>query len=106
MTPADWSSQEEQVARHVFDNGRKRSIESLISVLQAKCQELSTDESVWSMHDYLSTERHIFEGRSEFDYNNILFTLADLLKQQLITLEELDGLDPKKLAKIKAMSMF
>ena len=106
MTPADWSSQEEQVARHAFNNGRTRSIESLISTLQAKCQELSTDESVWNMHDYLSTERHIFEGRSEFDYGNILFTLAELLKQQLITLDELNGLDPKKLAKIKAMSMF
>jgi hypothetical protein len=106
MTPADWSSQEEQVARHVFDNGRKRSIELLISTLQDKCQALSTDESVWNMHDYLSTERHTFEGRSEFDYNNILFTLADLLKQQLITLDELKGLDPKKLAKIKSMSMF
>ena len=106
MTPADWSSQEEQVARHAFNNGRHRSIESLISTLQVKCQELSTDESVWTMHDYLSTERHIFEGRSEFDYSNILFTLAELLKQQLITLDELDGLDPNKLAKIKAMSMF
>ena len=106
MTPADWSSQEEQVARQVFDNGRKRSIELLISTLQDKCQTLSTDESVWNMHDYLSTEMHTFEGRSEFYYNNILFTLADLLKQQLITLDELKGLDPKKLAKIKAMSMF
>ena len=106
MTPADWSSEEEQVARQAFNNGRRRSIESLISTLQGKCQELSTDESVWNMHDFLSTERHIFEGRSEFDYGNILFTLADLLKQQLITLDELEGLDPKKLAKIKAMSMF
>jgi hypothetical protein len=106
MTPSDWSSQEEQVARQVFDNGRRRSIEQLISTLQTKFQALNTDESVWHMHDYLSTERHIFEGRSEFDYSNILFTLADLLKQRLITLEELDGLDPKKLAKIKAMSMF
>ena len=77
MTPADWSSQEEQVARHVFDNGRKRSIELLISTLQDKCQTLSTDESVWNMHDYLSTERHTFEGRSEFDYNNILFIPQD-----------------------------
>tara|TARA_B100000475_G_scaffold127059_1_gene92859 strand:+ start:1944 stop:2264 length:321 start_codon:yes stop_codon:yes gene_type:complete len=106
MTPADWSTQEEHVARQAFNNGRQRSIESLISTLQGKCQELSTDESVWNMHDFLSTERHIFEGRSEFDYGNILFTLADLLKQQLITLDELEGLDPKKLAKIKAMSMF
>ena len=106
MTPADWSSEEEQVARQAFNNGRRRSIESLISTLHGKCQELSTDESVWNMHDFLSTERHILEGRSEFDYGNILFTLADLLKQQLITLDELEGLDPKKLAKIKAMSMF
>jgi hypothetical protein len=106
MTPAASSSQEEQLARHLIDTARKRSIELLISTLQDKCQTLSTDESVWNMHDYLSTERHTFEGRSEFDYNNILFTLADLLKQQLITLDELKGLDPKKLAKIKAMSMF
>ncbi|BEV36150.1 hypothetical protein [Synechococcus sp. M16CYN] len=106
MTPADWTSQEEQVARHVFNIGKQRSIKLLISTLQSKCSTLDTDESVWTLHDFLSTERHIFEGRSEFDYNNILFTLADLLKRQLITLEEIKGLNPKKLAKIKAMSMF
>ena len=106
MTSANWTPREEDVARHAFHNGNQRCIKVLIKNLQAKSQSLNSAECIWKLHDFLSTERHNFEGRAEFDYNSILFTLADMLKQQLISIEELEGLDQQKLAKIKAMSLF
>ena len=42
----------------------------------------------------------------EFDFSNILFTLADMIKQNLINYDDLNGLNQLKLSKIKAMSMF
>ena len=67
---------------------------------------LDTPDSIWQFHDFLSTERYQYEGRSDFDVNNILFTLADMIKQKLISYDDLSGLDQKKMSKIKAMSMF
>ena len=42
----------------------------------------------------------------EFDFSNILFSHADMIKQKLIQYDDLNGLNQLKLSKIKAMSMF
>ena len=106
MSVTDWTTEEQHIARSAFEAGKKNSIKTLISTLIAESTNLETPESIWRFHDFLSTERFQYEGRSEFDMNNILFTLAEMLKQDHITLEDLTGLDDKKMHKIKAMSMF
>ena len=106
MNPPDWTQKEQDIARKAFEVGNQRSIETLIETLKIRSQSLATEDSLWALHDYLSTERHLHEGRAIFDFGNILFTLAEMLKQQLIALDQLDGLDPKKLAKIKSMTLF
>ena len=42
----------------------------------------------------------------EFNYDTILFCLAEMMKRNLIEATDLQGLDPKKVSKIKAMSLF
>lgn len=106
MSATDWTSEEEAVARCAFELGKQRSISSLIETLKDQSLKLDTPESIWSLHDFLSTERYQYEGRVEFDFSNILFTLADMIKSGLISFEDLNGLGQLKLSKIKAMSMF
>ena len=106
MSATDWTLEEQTVARHAFELGKHRSIMALITTLQEQSSKLDSPESVWRLHDYLSTERYQYEGRAEFDEGNVLFVLADMIKQQLIALDNLEGLDQMKLSKIKAMSMF
>ena len=78
----------------------------LIDNLKDLGSKLDTPESIWQFHDYLGTERYQYEGRMEFDFSNILFSLADMIKQKLISCDDLNGLNQLKLSKIKAMSMF
>ena len=106
MSATDWTSEEEFVARQAFELGKQRSVESLIQTLRDQSQKLDTPESIWSLHDFLSTERYQYEGRMEFDFSNILFSLADMIKQKLLQYDDLNGLNQVKLSKIKAMSMF
>jgi hypothetical protein len=106
MSATDWTSEEEAVARRAFELGKQRSISSLIQTLKDQSLKLDTPESIWSLHDFLSTERYQYEGRVEFDFSNILFSLADMIKSRLIGFEDLNGLSQLKLSKIKAMSMF
>ena len=42
----------------------------------------------------------------DFNYDTILFSLAEMMKRDLIEANDLLGLDPKKVSKIKAMSLF
>ena len=106
MSATDWTSEEEAVARHAFALGKQRSVVILIETLKDQSAKLDTPESIWSLLDFLSTERYQYEGRMEFDFSNILFTLADMIKQDLIKYDDLNGLNQLKLSKIKAMSMF
>ena len=106
MSATDWTLEEQTVARHAFELGKHRSITALINTLQEQSSQLDSAESVWQLHDYLSTERYQYEGRSEFEEGNVLFVLADMIKQKLIAMDDLQGLDQKKVSKIKAMSMF
>lgn len=106
MSAADWTHQEQAIAKNAFETGKQRSIEALIVILREQSALLDTPESIWKFHDFLSSERFQYEGRSEFDTANILFTLADMIKQNLINYDDLEGLEKTKLSKIKAMAMF
>ena len=61
---------------------------------------------IWALHDFLSIERHSIEGRFDFRLEGILFVFASLVKDELLQLQELEGLTADKLAKISAMSRF
>lgn len=106
MSAADWTHQEQSIAKHAFEAGKQRSIEALILILKEQSALLDSPESIWKYHDFLSSERYQYEGRAEFDTANILFNLADMIKQNLISYEDLEGLEKTKLSKIKAMAMF
>lgn len=106
MSATDWTHQEQAIAKQAFETGKQRSIDALIAILKEQSALLDTPESIWKFHDFLSSERYQYEGRAEFDTANILFTLADMIKQKLISTDDLAGLENTKLSKIKAMAMF
>lgn len=105
-TVAGWSEQEQILARQAFEQAYIRAIDRLIETIQERSGALTSAESVWQLHDFLSIERHTIEGRFAFQLDGLLFVFASLVKEDLLMLEELTGLDQEKLAKIKAMSLF
>lgn len=101
-----WSDSEQAIAREAFEQAYLRAIEQLITSVRGRVAALSSADAVWQLHDFLSIERHTIEGRFSFQFDGILFVFASLVKDGLLQLEELAGLDAEKLAKITAMSRF
>lgn len=101
-----WSDQEQAIARAAFEKARVRALHVLIEAVQRQAVRLDSMESVWNLHDFLSTQRYQIEGRFDFRLDGILFVFASLLKERLLAPEELEGLDSEKLAKITAMARF
>jgi hypothetical protein len=99
-----WSESEETIARQAFERAYERALASLIQHLRDRLPQLNGAESLWELHDFLSIQRHAIEGRFDFREPGLLFVFAGLLKDQLISLEELQGLEAIKLAKISAMT--
>jgi hypothetical protein len=101
-----WSDSEQAIARTAFEAASARAVSRLITSVQTQASGLDDANSVWALHDYLSIERHTIEGRFDFRLEGILFVFASLVKDELLNLEELEGLTSDKLAKISAMSRF
>lgn len=101
-----WSASEQAIAREAFSRAYTRAIDTLSEELRRRAAALHSADSIWSLHDYLSIERHTIEGRFDFRFEGLLFVFASLVKDQLLVMEELAGLDDEKLAKIAAMSRF
>ena len=101
-----WTAAEQGVAREAFERAYARAVEKLVALVRSRAAELSTAETVWQLHDVLSIERHTIEGRFDFRYEGLLFVFASLVKDKLLQLDELSGLEADKLAKIAAMSRF
>ena len=88
-----WTDTEQAVAREAFDRAYTRAVQQLVAQVRAKADELEDAETVWQLHDYLSIERHTIEGRFDFRLDGILFVFASLVKEGLLQLDELQGLD-------------
>ncbi|MCP9881348.1 hypothetical protein KBY65_02485 [Cyanobium sp. Alchichica 3B3-8F6] len=101
-----WTESEQAVAREAFDRAYGRAVDQLVASVQAQAVALGSAETVWELHDFLSIERHTIEGRFDFRLDGILFVFASLVKESLLQIDELAGLDAEKLAKIEAMSRF
>lgn len=101
-----WTETEQGVARSAFSRAYARAVEQLVQQVQSQAAALHSAETLWQLHDYLSIQRHTMEGRFDFRFDGILFVFASLVKDSLLQMDELVGLDEEKLAKIAAMSRF
>jgi hypothetical protein len=101
-----WTPQEQEIAREAFETAQGRAISTLVDKVQRHATGLSSVDSIWQLHDFLSTQRFDMEGRFDFRLEGILFVFAGFVKDGLLSLEDLQGLDAEKQAKIKAMSLF
>jgi len=101
-----WTETEQGVARSAFSRAYERAVQLLVAQVQSRATALHSAETLWQLHDFLSIQRHTMEGRFDFRLEGILFVFASLVKESLLDLDELAGLDAEKLAKIAAMSRF
>lgn len=101
-----WTPEEQTIAREAFDRAHGRAIHALINKVKGHVTGLGSVDGLWQLHDFLSTQRHDMEGRFDFRLEGILFVFASFVKDGLLSVDELNGLETEKIAKIKAMSLF
>lgn len=101
---AGWTELEQEIARGAFEKAHSRAVSGIIQAVQVAASSLHSAEECWKLHDFLSIQRHEIEGRFDFRLPGLLFVFASLVKDGLLTVDELEGLDGEKLSKIAAMS--
>jgi hypothetical protein len=104
MSEINWSETEKTAAYEAFKKAYEREIKSLIEEIQRKINEIEEIGELWLLHDFLSARRHQIDGKYDDRCSSLIFVLAQLLKEKLLSLEELQALDRDKLAKISALA--
>ncbi|OKH53924.1 hypothetical protein NIES2101_09265 [Calothrix sp. HK-06] len=99
-----WSLQEQTIAHYCFDLAYEREIAGLMRSVRDRTSSITTVDDIWHLHDFLSARRHNVDGKYDFRYPFLIMVFAQLVKEGWLQLQELEGLDSLKRAKIAALS--
>jgi hypothetical protein len=104
MSDISWSDSEKQAAHDVFKRAYEREIQTLMQDVKQKMAQMTNVEELWQLHDFLSAKRHEIDGKYDYRYSMLVFVFAELVKEGLLSVEELHFLEKDKLAKITALA--
>ncbi|MCP2730631.1 hypothetical protein NJ959_19565 [Symplocastrum sp. BBK-W-15] len=104
MSEIGWSNIEENVAKEAFEKAYQREITTLIEEVRVKASAIAEIKDMWILHDFLSARRHDIDGKYEYRNSVLIFVFARLVKEGWLNINELEGLDRDKLAKITALA--
>ncbi|MDY6783460.1 MAG: hypothetical protein SW833_13120 [Cyanobacteriota bacterium] len=100
----EWSDSEKDIAKAAFDKAYQREIDALLNSVQERAARIAQTEELWKLHDFLSAKRHELDGKYDYRYTFLPFVFAQLVKEGWLKLDELEGLDGSKRAKIAALA--
>ncbi len=104
MNYEKWSKKEKSIARAAFDKAYDKECNQIIGKLKEKSQKLSDQEDIWELHDYLSEIRKEIYEKYDYRYSVLIMVFAQLLKQQWLKIDDLEGLSMDKIDKIKSLA--
>jgi hypothetical protein len=104
VSDPDWSTIEQQVARAAFDKAQHREMSTLMEAVRESASSINGPDDMWRLHDLLSTKRHEVDGKYDYRYPGLIFVFARLVKEGWLSIDDLDGLAPEKLGKVKVLS--
>lgn len=104
LTQTGWSTQEKQIAEQILQQAYQKEVAFLIDRVRQTVTNLTEIDELWQIHDLLSAKRYDLDGKYDARESMLVFTLAELIKESAITLQDLDGLQKDKLAKISSLA--
>ncbi|MGI0480399.1 hypothetical protein ACN4EE_06380 [Geminocystis sp. CENA526] len=104
ITTAGWNHTEIEISHSVLQKAYQRETETLMAQVRSQINNMTDMQQLWQVHDLLSAKRYDLDGKYDNREPMLVFTFAQLLKEGWISLEELNGLDSAKLAKISSLS--
>ncbi len=99
-----WSTEEKQIVENILAQAYDRDVSLTINHVRQKVTNLTNIEELWQVHDFLSSKRYDLDGKYDSRESMLIFTLSQLIKENVITLQDLDGLTKNKLAKISSLA--
>ena len=104
LTQTGWSQEEKQIVEQILQKSYQKEVALLIDHVRQKITNLSDIEELWQVHDLLSAKRYDLDGKYDTRESMLVFTLAELVKEKAIDIDDLKCLQKDKLAKISSLA--
>jgi hypothetical protein len=101
MRALHWSAKEKDIARRAFDRALRRELEATIREAKQMAEKIKEASELWELEQHLTKRRKEIDAKYEYKYSVRLVVLADLVREDRISLDELDGLAEDKLRCIR-----
>jgi hypothetical protein len=104
VSEISWSETEQKIAQEAFERAYERETRALMEAVRENASAIAQLDDLWHLHDFLSARRHDLDGKYDYRYSVLIFIFAKLIKEGWLNLDELNGLDKDKLAKIASLA--
>lgn len=104
QTETRWDIREKKIAQTALKKAYRIEVETLVQEVKDAAGLISSHEDVWQLHDFLSGRRHDIEGKYDEREEFLMYTLSRLIKDGLLAISDLDGIDAGKKAKINLLT--
>ena len=101
-----WSRSEKAIARKVFDVALKRELHEIMQKAKQKANEMREPADVWELERYLTQRRKDIDRRYDFRNSRRKDVLGRLLYENRLVEEDLRGLSPDKVERIRSFAQF
>ena len=101
-----WSEAEKKIARRAFDSALKRECAAVMEKLKGLALTAEKPEDIWAIHDYLTDQRKVIDGKYDYRYSQLIIVFARLLAEKWIEDKDLEGLNEEKLQAIHHIASF
>ena len=103
MRDFTWSKTEKEAARRAFDLASERDTQAIRAEVEAMLRNSKDARVVWRIEDYLYERRQEHDRVFDYRYSVLIFVFAGLLRESLLSEEELAGIGQEKLEAIRTM---
>jgi len=79
----------------------ERENKELVNKIKEMANTAKTPEDIWQLHDFLTEKRREIDNKYDYRYSVLMFVFGRLIREGWLGLDDLEGLDKHKIAKIK-----
>jgi Photoprotection regulator fluorescence recovery protein len=101
-----WAPAEKKLARIAFDKAFERQCTAITQEVRRMLETTTAPSDIFRVQEYLTDQRKMVDRLYDYRYSRLLEVFGRLLSDGWLREDDLNGLQPEKIAKIKHEASF
>ena len=103
MAELTWSKTEKKIARAAFDKAYLAECRAILEAVRAQADGMDDPRDVWKIEGYLERKDKDIRPKFDYRYSVLPMVFAWMIDDNLISLDDLDGLREDKIGLIERL---